>query len=378
LRIKRVFRDRLRAVSGMLLVIILLQWCMCSLTFAFGIDSFTGNINNTSHVNDIVNNNNNGKNNTHAVIIAFDDAWKSQFTYAKPILDRFGFKASYFIVCNYVGKNPERMTWSDIQTLERQGHDIESHSMNHIPLDDLSQQQLNYEIGQSKQCIIDHSVSPNINNKEVPIFAYPYDIGHTNITVINTVAKYYQLGRTGDKPLAFLNCNLSLEDKKSRINETDYSNGECIRGNIPTSILFNGTTKNDNSNNKSSNLTNSVYYDTLLKVDRYSVRNWTHHIHNNINNSYNSTQMFRQFIQEVNSQDKYNSAGTINAIPIITYHGFTNTSNMNYSKNQYDTDVNLFFREMKYLYDHHFNVLPMSEIRYNRNSEDLYLNGLNR
>jgi hypothetical protein len=169
-----------------------------------------------------------------------------------------------------------------------------------------------------------------------------------------------------------------LEDKKSRINETDYSNGECIRGNIPTSILFNGTTKNDNSNNKSSNLTNSVYYDTLLKVDRYSVRNWTHHIHNNINNSYNSTQMFRQFIQEVNSQDKYNSAGTINAIPIITYHGFTNTSNMNYSKNQYDTDVNLFFREMKYLYDHHFNVLPMSEIRYNRNSEDLYLNGLNR
>jgi peptidoglycan/xylan/chitin deacetylase (PgdA/CDA1 family) len=362
----------------MLLVIILLQWCMCSLTFAFGIDSFTGNINNTSHVNDIVNNANNGKNNTHAVIIAFDDAWKSQFTYAKPILDRFGFKASYFIVCNYVRKNPERMTWSDIQTLERQGHDIESHSMNHIPLDDLSQQQLNYEIGQSKQCIIDHSVSPNINNKEVPIFAYPYDIGHTNITVINTVAKYYQLGRTGDKPLAFLNCNLSLEDKKSRINETDYSNGECIRGNIPTSILFNGTTKNDNSNNKSSNLTNSVYYDTLLKVDRYSVRNWTHHIHNNINNSYNSTQMFRQFIQEVNSQDKYNSAGTINAIPIITYHGFTNTSNMNYSKNQYDTDVNLFFREMKYLYDHHFNVLPMSEIRYNRNSEDLYLNGLNR
>jgi hypothetical protein len=25
------------------------------------------------------------------------------------------------------------------------------------------------------------------------------------MTIINTVAKYYQLGRTGDKPLAFLN-----------------------------------------------------------------------------------------------------------------------------------------------------------------------------
>jgi peptidoglycan/xylan/chitin deacetylase (PgdA/CDA1 family) len=77
------------------------------------------------------------------------------------------------------------MTWDDVQTLEKQGHDIESHSMNHIPLDDLSQQQLNYEIGQSKQCIIDHSVGTNINsnnttinnNKDVPIFAYPFDIG---------------------------------------------------------------------------------------------------------------------------------------------------------------------------------------------------------
>ena len=153
------------------------------------------------------NNGNKSNNNTRAVTIAFDDAWKSQFTYAKPILDKYGFKGSFFIVCNYVEKNPDRMAWNDIQALERQGHDIESHSMNHIPLDDLSQQQLNYEIGQSKQCIIDHSISGKNN---ISIFAYPFDIGRDNITVINTVAKYYQFGRTGDRSLAFLNCNLAF------------------------------------------------------------------------------------------------------------------------------------------------------------------------
>ena len=65
------------------------------------------------------------------------------------------------------------MTWADVQTLERNGHDIESHSMHHIRLDDLSQQQLNYEIGQSKQCIIDHSVATanNSNSNNVLIFA---------------------------------------------------------------------------------------------------------------------------------------------------------------------------------------------------------------
>ncbi len=62
-------------------------------------------------------NNSNKNNDARAVIIAFDDGWKSQFTDAKPILYRFAFKGSFFIVCNYVGTNPDRMTWTDIQAL---------------------------------------------------------------------------------------------------------------------------------------------------------------------------------------------------------------------------------------------------------------------
>jgi peptidoglycan/xylan/chitin deacetylase (PgdA/CDA1 family) len=42
---------------------------------------------------------------TRLVIINFDDGYKSQFTNAKPILDMYGFKASFFIVCNFVGKS---------------------------------------------------------------------------------------------------------------------------------------------------------------------------------------------------------------------------------------------------------------------------------
>jgi peptidoglycan/xylan/chitin deacetylase (PgdA/CDA1 family) len=122
------------------------------------------------------NGNINKYNYSRVTVLAFDDAWKSQFIYAKPILDRFGFKASFFIVCNYIGKNPDRLTWTDVQALESQGHDIESHTMNHIPVNDLSQQQLDYEIGQSKQCIIDHSIvtnnSENGNNNNVQIFIY--------------------------------------------------------------------------------------------------------------------------------------------------------------------------------------------------------------
>jgi len=46
------------------------------------------------------------------VMIGFDDGWKSQITYAKPILDKYGLKASFFVVCNYVNSGDiRRMNW---------------------------------------------------------------------------------------------------------------------------------------------------------------------------------------------------------------------------------------------------------------------------
>ena len=41
------------------------------------------------NISGAVNNSNN-----KVVMIGFDDGWKSQITYAKPILDKYGFKAS--------------------------------------------------------------------------------------------------------------------------------------------------------------------------------------------------------------------------------------------------------------------------------------------
>ena len=72
--------------------------------------------------------------NNKLIMIGFDDGWKSQITYAKPILDKYGFKASFFVVCNYVNSGElRRMNWQDIAALQKDGMDIESHSMTHPP-----------------------------------------------------------------------------------------------------------------------------------------------------------------------------------------------------------------------------------------------------
>jgi peptidoglycan/xylan/chitin deacetylase (PgdA/CDA1 family) len=62
-------------------------------------------------------------------MIGFDDSYKSQILYAKSILDKYGFKASFFEVCTWVGKTKDRQTWQDIANLQRDGMDIESHTM---------------------------------------------------------------------------------------------------------------------------------------------------------------------------------------------------------------------------------------------------------
>jgi hypothetical protein len=62
------------------------------------------------------------------VMIGFDDGWKSQITYAKPILDKYGLKASFFVVCNYVNSGDiRRMNWQDIATLQQDRMDTVSY-----------------------------------------------------------------------------------------------------------------------------------------------------------------------------------------------------------------------------------------------------------
>jgi peptidoglycan/xylan/chitin deacetylase (PgdA/CDA1 family) len=76
-------------------------------------------------------------NNNKVALLAFYDNPRSQFLNAKPILDQYGFKATFFVACNWLEKQG-RMTWQDIAALQNQGHDIESQSMNHKRLTKLS------------------------------------------------------------------------------------------------------------------------------------------------------------------------------------------------------------------------------------------------
>ena len=105
----------------------------------------------------------------------------------------------------------------------------------------------------------------------------------------------------------------------------------------------------------------------LNPVNRYSIREQSH---NSWDQKYinNDRIIFSKFVDDVNSQKQYNTNGTINAIPIMAYHTIDN------SRKPFSTDIGLFDAEMKYLYDNAFRVITMDKIRFDTNTNYLYVN----
>jgi hypothetical protein len=85
-------------------------------------------------------------------------------------------------------------------------------------------------------------------------------------------------------------------------------------------------------------------------------------------NAYNDAGQFKRFIEVVNSQDKYNEGGLINEIPIIIYHRVGEADAVDYN-----TDLKLFKKEMKYLYDNGFTVLTMADLAYDDKANHIYI-----
>jgi peptidoglycan/xylan/chitin deacetylase (PgdA/CDA1 family) len=263
------------------------------------------------------------------VMINFDDGRKSQVIYAKPILDKYGFKASFFIICGRVGTERSSLNWQDIAALQKDGMDIESHSMTHVNLNRLSTKALKYEIGGSKQCFANHGYNTTI-------FGYPFNLGSNKPSIVNLVAKHYDFGRSGSDRLMFLDCRGYKKDTQT----------DC------RTYSVNGK---------------------LTHANRYDIRSASFF---HVNNKHNFTppEMFEVFRQIVNGQAPYNSNGKVNAIPVIVYHNITSSlEDYSIPSHAATTTLDLFAQEMEYLYDNGFKVLLLNQLGYDPDNNLFYI-----
>jgi peptidoglycan/xylan/chitin deacetylase (PgdA/CDA1 family) len=287
-----------------------------------GLSSIIDTSGQPSLVNSSSSTNSSNKNNKF-VVLTFDDGFKNQYTNAKPILDTYGYKASFGIICEDVGK-ADHMSWQEINRLEDEGHDIGAHSMTHRSMTEIPLEEMEVEVSGSKQCLIDNGI------EDVNYFSYPKNEGSADKSVVGTVSQHYDLARTGNDPLMYLRCNGFTESTQTDC-RTYTEDGE------------------------------------LTFVNRYSIMGWSIDS-DRMRESLDDFQTLQMFIRVMKSATNYNIDKQImDAIPVLIYHSIDNTGR------NYSTTLNLFELEMRYLHDNGFTVLNMADLGYDENTNYLYI-----
>ena len=138
--------------------------------------------------------------NKRSFIMTFDDGYKDLISNCLPLLKKYNFKGTCFLVSDKIGKindwdeenkniqTKRIMDKSDIHIWIKNGMKIGSHSKNHKKLTKIDHHELAEEISSSKVDL------EKLIGEEIVSFCYPY--GKFNLDVINEVKKNYTYALT--------------------------------------------------------------------------------------------------------------------------------------------------------------------------------------
>ena len=108
------------------------------------------------------------------VVITFDDGLRDFYTHAVPVLQRYGYPATMFVVSKFVsgygdhGNGRASMTWAEVRESDALGMQIGSHTATHPQLRAVPAGQFESELRNSKEEIEHHM------GKQISSFSYPY------------------------------------------------------------------------------------------------------------------------------------------------------------------------------------------------------------
>jgi peptidoglycan/xylan/chitin deacetylase (PgdA/CDA1 family) len=134
-----------------------------------------------------------------AVALTFDDGFQNFYEHAFPVLRKYGFPATVFVVTGFCGgKNnwPSQpaappvpvlplMSWSELREIAAAGIELGSHTVTHPRLGAASGEELEKELQVSQSTLEDRV------GKGVSTFAYPY--GETSPFVRSVTRRFYPI-----------------------------------------------------------------------------------------------------------------------------------------------------------------------------------------
>ena len=104
-------------------------------------------------------------------IITADDGYMNNYTIAYPILKKYNAQATFFITTEFIGTKTvsDHFSWEQAREMEESGLiDIQSHTHSHALLNQLSDQEVTYQVSMSFGLI-----EQNLGKRDVKVFSYP-------------------------------------------------------------------------------------------------------------------------------------------------------------------------------------------------------------
>jgi peptidoglycan/xylan/chitin deacetylase (PgdA/CDA1 family) len=89
------------------------------------------------------------------LVMSFDDGHISSYASALPLLEKYSYKAIFFVIAGRIGERKDFMTWSHLKELIALGHRVEAHSWSHAFLTSCTDAELRTEIRGSKETMED-------------------------------------------------------------------------------------------------------------------------------------------------------------------------------------------------------------------------------
>src|SRR4030042_3567421 len=118
-----------------------------------------------------------------SLIITFDDGWADNYTNVFPTLKEYSLTATIFVITGFVGKE-NYMDWKQLREMSEAGISIQSHTVSHKPLAQLSKAEVGYELQTSKKTIED------VLGKQVNFLSLPHGVFNNKVLKMAQEAGY--------------------------------------------------------------------------------------------------------------------------------------------------------------------------------------------
>ncbi len=124
------------------------------------------------------------------IAITFDDGYGSMYTKLLPLVREFGYPVTLFVYTDMVAqKSTKNLTWNKLRIMDRQGIDIQAHSITHADLTKLSKKKNDPEARKRlfEELYLAKRIMELYLKKSIDLYAYPY--GKYDLAIIDMTSK---------------------------------------------------------------------------------------------------------------------------------------------------------------------------------------------